>query len=94
MSSFFQRLETAGNELKRSINICHPKETELNRIKRNREGLRVGECGFAGYWNIKGCAHMVGDFNDNFRGLSAICEGGFSALAPQMRHTQKREDQS
>jgi hypothetical protein len=27
-------------------------------------------------------------------GLSAICGGGFSAIAPQMRHTKKREDQS
>jgi hypothetical protein len=31
---------------------------------------------------------MVGDLTDNIRGLSAICGGGFSAIAPQMRHTK------
>src|SRR5262249_11644543 len=33
---------------------------------------------------------MVGDLSDNFCAVSAICEGGFSAIAPQMRHTKKR----
>ena len=33
--------------------------------------------GFWGYWNIKGCARMVGDLTDNVRVLSAICGGGF-----------------
>ena len=56
---------------------------------------RVGVfAGYAGYWNIKGCARMVGDLTDNLRGPSAICGGGFSAIAPQMRHTKKWEDQS
>ena len=49
----------------------------------------MAECGVAGYWNIKGCARMVGDLSDNFRAMSAICGGGFSAPAPQMRHTKK-----
>jgi hypothetical protein len=50
--------------------------------------------GFSGYWNIKGCARIVGGLTDNVRGLSAICGGGFLAIAPHMRHTKKMEDQS
>jgi len=53
----------------------------------------VAECGFAGYWNIKGCDHMLCDFNDKLREVSPIRCGAFSAIAPQMRHTKKREDQ-
>lgn len=45
------------------------------------------------YWNIKGCGHMVRDFNDKFCEVSSIRVGAFSAIAPQMRHTKKREDQ-
>jgi hypothetical protein len=45
--------------------------------------------GFCGYWNIKGCARMTGDLSDNFCAVSAICGGGFLAIAPQMRHTKK-----
>ena len=41
--------------------------------------------------NIKGCARMVGDLSDNFCAVSAICAGGFSAIAPQMRHTKKED---
>jgi hypothetical protein len=44
---------------------------------------------FCWYWNIKGRARMVGDLSDNFCAVSAIREGGFSAIAPQMRHTKK-----
>jgi hypothetical protein len=53
----------------------------------------VAECGFAGYWNIKGCDHMVRNLSDKFRKVSSIRVGAFSAIAPQMRHTKKREDQ-
>ena len=45
--------------------------------------------GFAGYWNIKGCARVVGDLTDNVCAVSAICGGALSAIAPQMRHTRK-----
>ena len=45
----------------------------------------------AGYWNIKGCARMVGDLSNNFCAVNAICGGGFSAIAPQMRHTKKED---
>jgi len=45
------------------------------------------------YWNIKGCDHMVRDFNDKFCEVSSIRVGAFSAIAPQMRHTKKREGQ-
>ena len=45
-----------------------------------------------GYWNIKGCARMVRDLSDNFYAVSAICGGGFSAIAPQMRHTKKGDE--
>jgi len=53
----------------------------------------VAEGGFAGYWNIKGCGRIVRDLNDKFRKVSSIRAGAFSAIAPQMRHTKKREDQ-
>jgi hypothetical protein len=53
----------------------------------------VNLCVEAGYWNIKGCDHMVRDLNDKFSEVSAIRSGAFSAIAPQMRHTKKREDQ-
>jgi hypothetical protein len=36
---------------------------------------------------------MVRDLNDKFSEVSAIRSGAFSAIAPQMRHTKKREDQ-
>ena len=36
---------------------------------------------------------MVLDFNRKFRELTAIRCGAFLAIAPQMRHTKKREDQ-
>jgi hypothetical protein len=45
------------------------------------------------YWNIKGCGHMVRDFDDKFCEVSSIRVGAFPAIAPQMRHTKKREDQ-
>jgi hypothetical protein len=48
----------------------------------------------AGYWNIKGCDHMARDLNDKFREGSPIRVGAFSAIAPQLRHTRKWEDQS
>jgi hypothetical protein len=32
---------------------------------------------------------MFGDLSDNFCAMSAIRGGGFSAIAPQMRHTKK-----
>jgi hypothetical protein len=53
----------------------------------------VNLCVEAAYWNIKGCGHMVRDFNDKFCEVSSIRVGAFSAIAPQMRHTKKREDQ-
>ena len=45
------------------------------------------------YWNIKGCGHLVRDLNDKFHDVSSIRVGAFSAIAPQMRHTKKTEDQ-
>jgi hypothetical protein len=33
---------------------------------------------------------MVGDLSDNFCAVSGICGGGFSAIAPQMRHKKRR----
>src|SRR5215469_13370496 len=33
---------------------------------------------------------MVGDLSDNLCAVSATCGGGFSEIAPQMRHTKKR----
>jgi hypothetical protein len=53
----------------------------------------VAECGFAGYWNIKGGDHMSRDFEGKFCAVLTIRCGGFLAFAPQMRHTKKREDQ-
>jgi hypothetical protein len=53
----------------------------------------VNLCVEAGYWNIKGCGHMVRNSSDKFRKVSSIRVGAFSALAPQMRHTKKGEDQ-
>jgi len=35
----------------------------------------------------------VRDFDHKFRELSAIRSGAFLTIAPQMRHTKKREDQ-
>jgi hypothetical protein len=34
---------------------------------------------------------MVGGLSNNFYAMSAICGGGFSALAPQMRHAKKED---
>src|SRR5215831_2398519 len=95
MSSFFDHLETGRNLWKRAeTKRQHSSQsTELNIVKQNQtkpSGIEVAECGFAGYWNIKGRARMVGDLSDNFCAVSAICGGGFSAIAPQMRHTKKR----
>jgi hypothetical protein len=45
------------------------------------------------YWNIKGGDLMSGDFEDKFREVNSIRVGAFSAIAPQMRHTKKRENQ-
>ena len=50
--------------------------------------------GFCGYWNIKGRGHMVREFNHKCRELSAMCSGAFSAIAPQVRHTKKMENQA
>lgn len=101
MSSFFDHLETVenlletrGNRASTFVIESRRNSTELNRIKRNRGGLRVAECGFAEYWNIKGCGYMSLDFNDKFREMSSIREGGFWTIAPQMRHMKNREDQS
>ena len=58
-----------------------------------RATVELAECGFAGYWNIKGCGYMVRDFNRKFLELTALRCGAFLAIAPQMRHTKKREDQ-
>ena len=53
----------------------------------------MAECGFAGYWNIKGCGHIEGDLNYKFSEESSLRGGDFWTIAPQMRHTKKREDQ-
>jgi hypothetical protein len=70
--------------------IIPDKRGQCRTVERQEASCRVGVCGgFAEYWNIKGCARMVSDLNDNFCAVSAICGGCFSAIAPQMRHTRK-----
>jgi hypothetical protein len=80
---------TTGNEKRRRTTKDEKERQEWARGER-WAGFAAG---FAGYWNIKGCARMVRDLSDNFRAASAICGGGFSAIAPQMRH-RKKEDGS
>ena len=65
MSSFFDYLETGGNKASTFVIDSQQSSTELNRIKRNGGGLRVAECGFAGYWNIKRCGDALRDFGAN-----------------------------
>src|ERR1700746_1936080 len=63
--------------------------TELNQMKQKREGIGAMQSVFDGYWNIKGCARMVGDLSGNFCAVSGICGGALSAIAPQMRPHKK-----
>ena len=85
MSSFFDYLETGGNKASTLVIGSQQNSTESNETE-------LAECGFAGYWNIKGCGYMVRDFNRKLRGLTAIRCGAFLAIAPQMCHTKKSED--
>jgi hypothetical protein len=51
-------------------------------------------CVEAGYWNIKECGHAARDLIGKSSAVSSLRCGGFRAIAPQMRHTKKREDEA